>query len=162
MEKQSQITPITGDKKKPGLKGHCKRRGETAELAFMLKAASLGFGVSKPWGDSDRYDVIVDAGSRLWRVQVRSTEREFRRRYRVTTTVTGQIILGADDIDVFVVYIVPLDIWYLLPIGSIPPRRMDVRFYPHGSSSGSLRAIDLEMYREAWHIFGAPPRAPLE
>ena len=39
-----------------------KRRGEIAELAFMQKAVSLGFGVAKPWGDSDRYDYILDAG----------------------------------------------------------------------------------------------------
>ncbi len=38
-----------------------KRRGELAELAFTLKAASLGFGVSKPFGDSERYDTIIDA-----------------------------------------------------------------------------------------------------
>ena len=39
-----------------------KRRGEIAELAFMQKAVSLGFGVAKPWGDSERYDFILDAG----------------------------------------------------------------------------------------------------
>jgi hypothetical protein len=38
-----------------------KRRGELAELAFTLKAATLGFGVSKPFGDSERYDVITDS-----------------------------------------------------------------------------------------------------
>src|SRR6202007_2276212 len=38
-----------------------KRRGELAELAFTLKAASLGFAVPKPFGDRERYDVIVDA-----------------------------------------------------------------------------------------------------
>src|SRR5215472_11894950 len=38
-----------------------KRRGEIAELAFVLKAASLGFGVSKRFGDSERYDTIVDS-----------------------------------------------------------------------------------------------------
>jgi hypothetical protein len=38
-----------------------KRRGELAELAFTLKAATLGFAVSKPYGDSERYDFIVDA-----------------------------------------------------------------------------------------------------
>jgi hypothetical protein len=38
-----------------------KRRGELAELAFVLKAASLGFGVSRPFGDSERYDAILDA-----------------------------------------------------------------------------------------------------
>jgi hypothetical protein len=36
-----------------------KHRGELAELAFMRKAATLGFAVAKPWGDSDRYDVVV-------------------------------------------------------------------------------------------------------
>lgn len=38
-----------------------KRRGELAELAFTLKAASLGFGVSKPFGDSERYDFTLDS-----------------------------------------------------------------------------------------------------
>jgi hypothetical protein len=30
-------------------------------LAFTLKAASHGFGAAKPFGDSERYDVIVDS-----------------------------------------------------------------------------------------------------
>jgi PD-(D/E)XK endonuclease len=38
-----------------------KRRGELAELAFTLKATGLGFAVSKPYGDSERYDFILDA-----------------------------------------------------------------------------------------------------
>jgi hypothetical protein len=38
-----------------------KRRGELAELTFSLKAYHLGFGVSRPYGDSERYDVILDA-----------------------------------------------------------------------------------------------------
>ena len=50
-----------------------KKKGEAAELAFMLKAVSLGFGVAKPWGDSERYDFILDSGTQLWRVQVKSS-----------------------------------------------------------------------------------------
>jgi hypothetical protein len=38
-----------------------KRRGEVAELTFSLKAYHLNFGVSRPYGDSERYDVIIDA-----------------------------------------------------------------------------------------------------
>jgi hypothetical protein len=49
-----------------------KHRGELAELAFMRKAATLGFAVAKPWGDSDRYDVIVRFGKIFWRVQIKS------------------------------------------------------------------------------------------
>ncbi len=52
-----------------------KRRGEMAEAAFLHKASRLGFGVAKPWGDSDPYDLIVDSGRRLWRVQVKSAYR---------------------------------------------------------------------------------------
>jgi PD-(D/E)XK endonuclease len=37
-----------------------KRRGELAELAFILKAVGLRFAVSKPYGDSERYDFILD------------------------------------------------------------------------------------------------------
>jgi len=46
---------------------NAKARGELAELAFVLKAASLGFGVAKPHGDNERYDFIVDSGERLWK-----------------------------------------------------------------------------------------------
>jgi hypothetical protein len=37
-----------------------KRRGEISELAFALAAARQGFGISRPYGDSERYDLIVD------------------------------------------------------------------------------------------------------
>jgi hypothetical protein len=49
-----------------------KRRGEVAEAAFLHKAASLGFSVAKPWGESDRYDFIVETGGSFLRVQVKS------------------------------------------------------------------------------------------
>ena len=87
-----------------------KRRGEIAELAFMQKAVSLGFGVAKPWGDSDRYDYILDAGRRFWRVQVRSTAYESHRGYAVHTYVyvkRKMVALTADDIDCIIAYIVP-------------------------------------------------------
>jgi PD-(D/E)XK endonuclease len=79
-----------------------KRRGEIAELAFIQKAVSLGFGVAKPWGDEDRCDYILDAGGRFWRVQVRSTAYESHRVYAVHTYVyvkRKMVALTADDID---------------------------------------------------------------
>ena len=50
-----------------------KRDGEQAEAAFLHKATELGLSVATPWGDSERYDLIVDSGRRLWRGQVKST-----------------------------------------------------------------------------------------
>jgi len=60
-----------------------KHRGEIAEAAFLAKATSLGFGVARPWGDSERYDFILDCGRRFWRVQVKSTGCYADSRYRV-------------------------------------------------------------------------------
>jgi PD-(D/E)XK nuclease superfamily protein len=37
-----------------------KRRGELSELAFALAATRRGFVVSKPFGDCQRYDVVLD------------------------------------------------------------------------------------------------------
>ncbi len=44
----------------------------------MRKAAALGFAVAKPWGDSDRYDVILRTGKSFWRVQVKSVWAQMR------------------------------------------------------------------------------------
>lgn len=51
----------------------CKLQGEWAELLFMARAAEHGFSVSKPWGESQAYDVTVESGGKFLRVQVKST-----------------------------------------------------------------------------------------
>jgi len=60
----SRPSPVPSSSALPQLASHreltTKRRGELAELAFTLKATALGFTVSKPYGDSNRYDCIVD------------------------------------------------------------------------------------------------------
>src|SRR5437667_5218161 len=67
-----------------------KRHREAAEAAFLAKASGLGFGVAKPWGDSERYDFILDCGHGFWRVQVKSTERCAESRYRVKAARDGR------------------------------------------------------------------------
>jgi PD-(D/E)XK endonuclease len=54
-----------------------------AELAFMCKAASLGLGVAKPYGETERFDFIITSGRRVWRVQVKSTSRVCHRHYAI-------------------------------------------------------------------------------
>src|SRR5438874_6459215 len=88
-----------------------KRRGELAELAFMRKASTLGFAVAKPWGDSDRYDVVVRVGQVFWRVQVKSVRAKAPQRshYRVHTVNWLKAPYKADEIDFLVAYIFPED-----------------------------------------------------
>lgn len=61
-----------------------KRRGELAELEFVLKAANRGFGIARPYGDSERYDVILDA-------------RDLLPRRRVRQARVGRALLPADS-----------------------------------------------------------------
>src|SRR5882672_7006929 len=41
---------------------NCKRLGEAVEAAFLAKVCKLRIPVCKPWGDSERYDFVVDWG----------------------------------------------------------------------------------------------------
>ena len=126
-----------------------KRSGEAAEAAFLAKASSLGFGVAKPWGDSERYDFILDSGHGFLSVQVKSTQRYAEGRYRVKAAGwKDSYALG--EIDFLVAYIIPEDLWYVVPIAAFASRK-GLRFYPHGG-----RKALLEQYREAWCLLTVP------
>ena len=124
-----------------------KHRGEIAELAFMRKAATLGFAVAKPWGDSDRYDAVVRAGRVFWRVQIKSVwgVSTARTHYRVKITGHRPHFYSADEIDFLVAYISPKDIWYIFPVAVIENRRA-VCVRPGSTIS------KYERYREAWKL----------
>jgi hypothetical protein len=127
-----------------------KRCGERSEAAFLHKASSLGFGVAKPWGDSERYDFILDNGRRLLRVQIKATDTLRARAYETRATYTvgkGRAVYSPADIDFLVAHIIPLDLWYVLPVRACQPSPM-LRFYPHRTA----KKMRLEKYREAWHL----------
>ncbi len=130
-----------------------KRRGEMAEAAFLHKAAMLGFGVSKPWGDSEPYDLILDSGSGLWRVQVKSAYR--------CNKCGGYMICAHGsrrkksyshkEIDVLVAYIVPEDLWYVLPV-TLFRKTKSLRLFPKPDSPSKYN-----LYRQAWRLLGGKP-----
>jgi len=126
-----------------------KRQGELAELAFMFKAASVGLGVAKPYGETERFDFIVTSGRRLWRVQVKSTSRLSHRHYAIHARGSRRRevdLYTKDEIDLIVAYVIPEDAWYVIPIGAVRGRPV-LYFYPNGSARGVGK---LERYREAW------------
>ena len=128
-----------------------KRAGELSEAAFMLKARTLGFGIAKPWGDSERYDFILYSGPRFWRVQLKCTEVLRARGYDVQPIYSvygkGKVIYTPKDIDVLVAHIVPLGVWYVLPT-EVFQNCTSLRFYPDIPCKNPR----WEQYREAWHL----------
>lgn len=115
-----------------------KQQGDTTELRFMLLNHELGYIVSKPFGDNAKYDLIVDTGKELQRVQVKSTRRK--------ETSSGMdcynclVCSGADskqqyskeDIDYIAIYVIPEDAWYKIPITEVKGKT--VKLYPHRQS----------------------------
>jgi PD-(D/E)XK endonuclease len=126
---------------------HNKHRGELAELAFMRKAASRGYAVSKPWGDCERYDFVVRVGKAFWRVQVKSVRAKALRRphYSVKTTNCHKLPYSPEDIDFLVAYIFPEDAWYVFPATVAENRKM-LYINPNWKRS------KLEKFREAWKL----------
>jgi len=145
------MKPRTTEAPRKPVHRNTKRTGELSEAAFLLKAETLGFHLAKPWGDSDRYDFILDTGSRLWRVQLKCTEVLRARGYDVQAIYSiygkGKVGYTADDIDLLVAHIVPINVWYLLPIEAFTPNK-SLRLYPDIVSKNPR----WEKYREAWHL----------
>jgi hypothetical protein len=132
-------------------RGHSKRKGELSELAFLYKAVSMGFGVAKPYGDSERFDFIVSSGCQLRRVQVKSCYKAGRCGYGIRAggnCKRGPEMYTPEEIDVIVVYVVPEDVWYVVPIEALR-KRYCLYFHPNGSRSGMYQ---YEKYREAWWL----------
>jgi hypothetical protein len=124
-----------------------KRRGELAELAFMRKAATLGFAVAKPWGDSDRYDVVVRIEKTFWRVQVKSVLdlTPSRPHFVVQTKNSRGKPYSRDDIDFLVAYIFAKDLWYVFPV-LVCEQKKSLCVKPGSKKS------PLEQYRENWDL----------
>lgn len=126
---------------------HNKHRGELAELAFMRKAASRGFAVSKPWGECEPYDFVVRAGKVFWRVQVKSvrSKKPQRPHYCVKTADSHKDAYSPDDIDFLVAYIFPEDAWYVFP-AVVVENRTTLCINPNSKRS------KLNKFREAWKL----------
>ncbi len=130
-----------------------KRKGETAELRFWWAATERGLIVSRPHGDSARYDFIVDNGRRLFRIQVKSTSCRSKQGYLFQTVRAHRLAYTRSDLDFFACYLVPFDIWYIVPIG-VAEGITGVWVHPQ---SRWRRGRHFERFREAWALLLAPP-----
>ena len=123
-----------------------KEQGEWAELGFMMRAKGLGFGVLKPYGDSRAYDVAVEDGGPIVRVQVKCTTYCRRgNEYSLNVLGPGRKPYPKGSVEFFAVFIIPLNEWYIVPYAAMGTRgTMHV-------TAGSKRA-KWARYLEAWSL----------
>jgi hypothetical protein len=135
---------------------HHKRRGEWAELRFMARAAEHGFSVSKPWGDSQAYDFIVEHKARFLRIQVKSIAYRRRHSYQCRIRGCGGRKYSNYEIDFIAVYIIPRNIWFIFPVEVVLRAQSDLILSPH------LEVSKNGAYEEAWHLMLGGNAAPPE
>jgi hypothetical protein len=132
-----------------------KKRGEWAELQFMARSSQQGLIVSKPWGESAKYDFIVDSCGIVRRVQVKSTYcvKNKSRAYtcNIVCGFNRQGRYNPGEIDFFALLVIPEDAWYIIPFEELRRARSAVFLNPRDPRN--LYAP----YLEAWHLLRRPP-----
>jgi hypothetical protein len=104
----------------------------------MARASKNGLRLAKPWGDSSRYDVVVESGGHFVRVQVKSTA------YRQPN---GGYVYGfhpspnselykRGGVDFLAAYLNPEDVWYLIPARVVVRRKKTSITIRPSSASG--------------------------
>jgi len=111
-------------------------------------APSNGFQVTRPWGDTARYDLILERDGRFYRVQVKSTPAFRQGKYRcMNGSADWRKPYSPRQIDILALYIIPLDLWYIIPARAIA-RGCSIGVYPQKKNSRGR----YEPFREAWRL----------
>jgi hypothetical protein len=128
-----------------------KHHGDIGEITFMLRAKQNGFTVLTPYSSHSPYDIAIDNGQNIIKVQVKST----------TTNITKdgknyenafKVVIGRGrskkdryerkDVDVFAVYIARIDKFYIIPFDDVKTKLLN--FYPTNPQH------HLNKYLERW------------
>jgi len=133
---------------------HSKQRGEWAELRFMARAAEHGLCVTKPWGDSARYDFAVEHNGHFLRVQVKSTKSKQYNSYACNLRTTSHHAYTKDEVDFIAAYVIPKDVWYIIPIEVATNSSSNLILSPHLPNS------KYDRYKEAWHLLRGEKAKP--
>jgi hypothetical protein len=101
--------------------GNTMCKGNSSEAIALAAYTRAGFLVSLPFGGGSAYDLIVDTGARLLKVQVKTGRRQtgclkYNGRRRIKdSNQNGMRRYRADEVDVFVIYDPKADTLYAAP-----------------------------------------------
>lgn len=111
-----------------------KAKGDTIESKVIHELVRRGYLVSIPFGDNSSYDLVVDDGGSLYRVQCktawRTTHDTIRFNTHSQTTKDGKYHETTYDgeIEAFVVRFPETELLYWVNIGEATNQKMDLRY----------------------------------
>ncbi|HET6636810.1 MAG TPA: group I intron-associated PD-(D/E)XK endonuclease [Streptomyces sp.] len=128
-----------------------KARGELTEAVVLARLIEYGYSVSMPFGDNRRYDMVVDDGRQLHRVQVK-TARDGRNAGTIefnTSSIhplSGKTTLYHGQIEAFIAYHPGLCAFYWVPVDVPQGTRLVLRIAP-AKNNQVYRTRAAEPYR---------------
>lgn len=98
-----------------------KTKGSISELKFAAKFIEMGYNILFPYGENQRYDLVIEKNNVFKRIQIKtaSVEKVFirfsiRSRDRKTNSTISKNYNG--EVDYFAVFSPELEKYYLIPI----------------------------------------------
>ena len=114
-----------------------KHRGALTELQCITYLHGLGYTISIPYGDNARYDLILDTGKKLLRIQIKTASKvtDTNDTYTIKTCSTGinqhqNKIKSYTDEEVEYIGTYINNKVYLIPIEQCGKRGKRLRFAP--------------------------------
>ena len=122
-----------------------KQKGDIGEAKCLAKMVELGVPVSLPFGDNQRYDMVIEWNGRLERVQVKyssSTENEGSIIFKISSSTNHTTNKHCDtyvgDVEGFLLYNAIDDEVYYLPIETVGSKKtITIRTKP--TKSGQIK-----------------------
>lgn len=123
------------------------RQGEKSELAVASELMMMGHGVSFPFGHDHQYDLIIDKGGTLYRIQVKTAKHEERNRYYIQADANRY---DERYVDLFAGYSEDEVATFFIPVDEASGKRQRVTFTElerMGSDKNRQRSNHISEYR---------------
>jgi PD-(D/E)XK endonuclease len=148
----------------PGV--HTKAIGEISEAVILAEFLKLGIPVLRPWGDNQRYDMVVEVGGQFLRVQCKTahpvevprTRGCVRFNARSTNRTNGAPTGYRNAADVFAAYAPSTGQVYVIPVDEVPETEVWLRVEPARSNQRARIRLAEEHTLAAWaaRLLGEP------
>ena len=139
------------------LQMNTKHKGDIAEQAAVLEGLKRGWGVLRPIGDNQPYDLIFDVSGRLIKVQVKCAWfDEPSQNYVVDNrrTKTNRRVMRRDeydeaDFDFALVYLPNYNLFYIFPVNVFISYGSEIHMVEADKRQRKPKSIE---YRDAWNL----------
>lgn len=114
--------------------------GCIAEYRFGIECLKRGIIVSYPMIDSSLYDCMADNGKNIYRIQIKSTNQDFRK-YRKTIHISWHHPYDLKDVDYFAIWVQKFQGFFIFKNDG---KRMSIRLGSSNSNSKFFNNFDFK------------------